>query len=189
MPQGLSAGPQRPTRPGLAGGQHKGDWPRASGPTSARPRERPAQRGHVSQPGTAPPKPQQHPNSRRQQNQDRRAASATTNAPAVLSKTVPRLPKTSPFCASRGSADLPPQARRVRRSDFLSERWKRLPGNRRQGQQAVSKHAVRCIDMREEKVLISADRACVWGCDRNRLSVPSGLSPLNPCQSAHDQPP
>src|SRR5262252_3299148 len=28
-PQGLAAGPQRPTRPSLAASQHKGDWPRA----------------------------------------------------------------------------------------------------------------------------------------------------------------
>ena len=38
MPQGLSACPQRPTRPSPAGGQHKGDWPPASARTSARPR-------------------------------------------------------------------------------------------------------------------------------------------------------
>ena len=47
-------------RPGPGGGQHIGDWPHASGPTSARPRGRPAQYGHVSQLGTASLEPQQH---------------------------------------------------------------------------------------------------------------------------------
>ena len=36
MPQGLSAVPQRPTRPGPAGSQHKSDWPRASRPSARR---------------------------------------------------------------------------------------------------------------------------------------------------------
>ena len=58
MPQDLSAGPQRPTRPGPGGGTHK-RGPRASAPASVCPRERPVQCGHVSQPGTAPPEPQQ----------------------------------------------------------------------------------------------------------------------------------
>src|SRR5215472_8438689 len=57
-------------------------------------------------PGTAPPEPQQHPNSRRQQNQDRRTASATTNEPAASSRSS-TTPQNWPFCASRGSTDLP----------------------------------------------------------------------------------
>ena len=60
MPQGLSAGPQRPTRPGLAGGQQIGDWPRASAPTNAGSRKRPVHGAPFSQPGTAPLEPQEH---------------------------------------------------------------------------------------------------------------------------------
>src|SRR5215472_3281364 len=90
MPQGLPA--LRPTayqaRP--AGGQHKGDWPRASGPTSVRPGPaRPLQPARYGA-ARAPAAPRTAGGSR---TRGRRAASATTNAPAASSKTVPRLPK------------------------------------------------------------------------------------------------
>src|SRR5262249_6352762 len=83
----------RPTRrppnglPGPAGGQHKGDRPRASAPTSARPRKRPAWRGLFSaSPVRRRPNPSSPPTSGWWQNQDRRAASATPNAPAASSR-------------------------------------------------------------------------------------------------------
>src|SRR5262249_16129522 len=59
MPQGLSAHPPRPTRPGPAGGPHNGGWPRALAPASARPKNNAAQRG-LFQParyGAPPPPP------------------------------------------------------------------------------------------------------------------------------------
>src|SRR5215472_12098220 len=60
MPRGLSAHPQRPTRPGPAEANttatgHVPQHPQARAQENA-----PAQRGHVSQPGTVPPEPQQH---------------------------------------------------------------------------------------------------------------------------------
>ena len=107
MPQGLSAGPQRPTQPGLAGGQQLGDWPRASAPASARPRKRPLQCGQVSPPGTVPLEPQQ----RREQlvvaepgpPRSQRHHETRQPPPAGSSTT----PQNWPFCASRSTAGLP----------------------------------------------------------------------------------
>ena len=89
MPQGLSAGPQRPTRPG-PGGRPAQRRLAASLSTGKRASTKlPAQRGHVSQPGTAPLELSSTANGWWQQNQDRRAASATTNAPVASSASGP----------------------------------------------------------------------------------------------------
>jgi len=123
MPQGLSAGPQRPTRPGPAAGQQIGDWRRASAPTSARPRKRPVQRGQFSQFGTAPLEPQQHgeqlvvsePGPPRSQRRHERAGRSQQDSSTA--------PQNWPFCASRGSSDPPLQARRIRRSVIVQANY------------------------------------------------------------------
>ena len=101
MPQGVSAGPQPAYRPGPAGGPRTGDWPGASARTSARPRRRPAQRGHLSQPGTAPLELQQHgeqlvaaePGPPRSQRHHERAGRLQQDSSAT--------PRNRPFCTSR----------------------------------------------------------------------------------------
>ena len=85
MPQGLSACPQRPTRPGPARGQHNGDrrvpqHPQARAQETARPSA-----AFSASPVRRRPNCSSTATSRWQQNQDRRAASATTNAPAAPS--------------------------------------------------------------------------------------------------------
>ena len=85
MPQGLSA--YRPTaypaRPEAS--------TRATGHVPQRPQARAQENARTSaafsaSPVRRRPSPQQNPNNRWQQNQDRRAASATTNAPAASSR-------------------------------------------------------------------------------------------------------
>jgi hypothetical protein len=110
MPQGLSATAQTayPARPGPAGGPHKGDWPRASAPASARPGNARPSAAFSASPVQRRPSPQQHREHLVVANQDRRAASATTNAPAAPSRTVPPLPKTGRIWA--GAVSVPPAA-------------------------------------------------------------------------------
>jgi len=112
MPQGLSA--YRPTaypaRPEAS--------TRATGHVPQRPQARAQENARTSaafsaSPVRRRPSPQQHPNNRWQQNQDRRAASATTNAPAASSRTVPRLPKLATLCKPTTRTPAP-QARRIR---------------------------------------------------------------------------
>jgi hypothetical protein len=95
MPQGLSAHPPTayPARPGrrphAKAAGHVPQHPQARARDNARPNA-----------ATSASPVRRHPNrssaadSWWQQNQGRRAASATTNAPAASSRTVPRLPKT-----------------------------------------------------------------------------------------------
>ena len=118
MPQGLSAGPQRPTRPGPAGGPRKSDRPGAPARTSARPAKRPAQRGHVSPPGTARLELQQHgeqlvvaePGPPRSQRHHERAGPTAgqfhdSPKPAILCEPANRRPAPSgtPYSAIRNS--------------------------------------------------------------------------------------
>jgi len=112
MPQGLpahrpTAYPARPEAHTKATG-HVPQHPQARAQENA-----PAQRGHVSQRGTAPPEPQQHPNNWRQQNQDRRAASATTNAPAASSRQFHDSPQLA-ILREPSFRRPAPQARRIR---------------------------------------------------------------------------
>ena len=114
MPQGLSAHrptayPARPEASTTATGlvpQH----PQARGQENA-----PDQRGLFSQPGTAPPEPPLH----RDQLVAAEPRTAAQPAPPRTRRPPPAGSSTTrenwPFCASRGSADLPPQARRIRR--------------------------------------------------------------------------
>ena len=92
MPQGLSANPPTayPARPEAS--------TTATGPVPQHPQARaqdnaPAERGLFSQPGAAPPNRSSTATSRWQQNQDRRAASATTSAPATSSRQFRDSPK------------------------------------------------------------------------------------------------
>ena len=140
MPQGLSACPQRPTRPGPARGQHNGDRPRASAPASARPRNRPAQRSLFSQPGTAPPELQQYrdqpvaaePGPPRSQRHHERAGRPQPPVPrlpklAILRQPINRRPCPSgtPYSAGRrrlefGSQSVTGAVRRQRASSRLA---------------------------------------------------------------------
>jgi len=115
MPQGLSAGPQTAYRPGSAGRQQTGDRrvpqhaqarvqqdARLSAAISARPVRRRSNRSSAA-------------NSWWQQNQDRRAAGAHDERAGRPPQDRSTTPRNWPFCASRPTAGLPPQARRIRR--------------------------------------------------------------------------
>jgi len=92
MPQGISAGPQRPTRPGSRPARRR--LPTCLSTASAHPGKRPAWRGQFSPPGTAPLELQQHgeqlgaaePGPPRSQPHRERAGR--------LPQAVPRLPET-----------------------------------------------------------------------------------------------
>ena len=114
MPQGRSAHrptayPARPEASTRATG-HVPRHPQARGQENA-----PDQRGLFSQPGTAPPEPPLH----RDQLVAAEPRTAAQPAPPRTRRPPPAGSSTTrenwPFCASRGSADLPPQARRIRR--------------------------------------------------------------------------
>src|SRR5215472_9778076 len=116
MPQGLSAH-RPPAYPGPARQEASTKaTSRVTQDPQARVQERPAQRGHVSPPGTAPREPQQHreeavvaePGPPRSQRHHERAGR--------LQPAVPRLPETDHSARAEVPADLPPQARRIRRS-------------------------------------------------------------------------
>ena len=94
MPQGLSAGPQRPTRPGPGGRPAQRRLAACLSTDKRASTKLPAQRGHFSQPGTAPLELSSTANGWWQQNQDRRAASATTNAPVASSMQFHDSPRT-----------------------------------------------------------------------------------------------
>ena len=93
--------------PGPAGGPHKATGHMPHHPQPRAPRKRPAQRGHVSQPGTAPPEPQQHGDQlvAAEPGPAAQPASPRTRRPPPAGSSA--TPQNWPFCASRGSADHP----------------------------------------------------------------------------------
>src|SRR5262249_45542600 len=107
--KGLAAGPKTayPARPGR--GQHNGDRPRASTLPSARPRKRPgpAQPRQPARYGAARAATARRPAGGSRTGVAAQPAPPRTRRPPPAGSST--TPQNWPFCASRGSADLPPR--------------------------------------------------------------------------------